>query len=512
MWREEANEMIKHFTVSVDKLRATASECYDMSKHGLLAMFASDERPLNGCYAIYCLFDGAQKDDLIVLKTELKEDEPLEFPSLTPVIPGAAWYEREICDLFGLTPLDHPYLKPLVLHENWPDGLYPLRKDFDIHTAVPEGERKIPVAHAHGEGVFEVPVGPIHAGIIEPGHFRFSQAGEAIIRLDAKLFFTHRGIEKAVEGLTVDQAFYKVERICGACSVSHALSFSQALEGVAGVEIPERAKWIRVLVAELERLYNHVGDVGNLCAGLGFAVGVSNGARLKEYLMRLNEAITGNRFLRGMVIPGGVRMDVPLELLREVTALTGRLQNDFKQVVELLKENDQFLNRIDTTGILPHRAASELGVVGVAARASNIDYDMRRDKPYGGYDQLDFAVPLHHGGDVAARLWVRVDETYESIKIVRQLIEMIPKAPELLKVDIPAVAPYTSGAGWSESARGGNVHWLMMGENNTIYRYFVRSASYPNWPALTIAAPGNIIPDFPLINKSFELCYACLDR
>lgn len=503
--------MIKQFDVAVSSLREAAANCYANGHNGLLAMFANDERPINGAFAVYCLFDGGT-ETVTLLKALLPEDGLLEFPSLTPLIPAAAWYEREISDLFGLTPVGHPYLKPLVLHENWPSGVHPLRKDFLPDAIVPEADRKIPVAHAHGEGVFEVPVGPIHAGIIEPGHFRFSQAGETIIRLDAKLFFTHRGIEKAVEGLTADRAFFQAERICGACTVSHAFSFSQALEGMAGVEITERAKWIRILIAELERLYNHVGDVGNLCAGMGFAVGVSNGARMKERLMRLNEMVTGSRFLRGMIIPGGVAMDIPRELLWEIADTVGKVQADFAETVELLRENDPFLDRVNTTGILPYNSARELGVVGVAARASGVSYDLRRNKPYGGYGEVAFNVPVQRSGDVAARLWVRVDEVPESVRIIRQMLERIPQTADAIKVGIPSIASYKSGLGWSESARGGNIHWLMMGEDNRIYRYFVRSASYPNWPALTVAAPGDIIPDFPLINKSFELCYACLDR
>ncbi|MBP2655440.1 MAG: Ni,Fe-hydrogenase large subunit [Firmicutes bacterium] len=504
--------MIKNFTVSVNNLRAAANACYSKSRHGLLAMFANDERPINGKFAIYCIFDGRNKKEMLLVKAVIDQHAPPEFPSLTPIIPAAAWFEREINDLFGLMPIDNTDLRPLVLHENWPLGVYPMRKDFDPRTVVPEAKKEFPMAHAHGEGVFEVPVGPIHAGIIEPGHFRFSQAGEAIIRLDAKLFFTHRGIEKTLEGMPIKRALFQVERICGACSVSHTLSFSQAVESVAKVEIPERAKLIRILIAELERLYNHVGDVGNLCAGLGFAVGTSNGARLKEYLMRLNETLTGNRFLRGMVVPGGVRNDLPGELLTQIAETIDKLEVDFIQLVELLQENDQFLDRVNTTGILPYQAAKELGVVGVAARASGVDYDLRRDKPYGGYEQIKFEVPLHRSGDVAARLWVRVDEALEATRIIRQMVTRIPVTAKKLKEPIPSIQPYSTGIGWSESPRGGNIHWLMMEEENRIYRYFVRSASYANWPALTVAVPGNILPDFPLINKSFELCYACLDR
>lgn len=504
--------MIKNYTVSAKNLRAAANACYSKSKHGLLAMFANDERQIHGKFAIYCLFDGRNPEEMLSVKALVDDQEAPEYPSLTPIIPAAAWFEREIHDLFGLTALENKDLRPLVLHENWPQGLYPMRKDFAVEAVVPEAHKDFPLAHAHGEGVFEVPVGPIHAGIIEPGHFRFSQAGETTFRLDAKLFFTHRGIEKIVEGQTIEQALFSAERICGACSVSHALSFCQTVESISKAIVPERANVIRVIISELERLYNHIGDVGNLCAGLGFSVGTSHGARLKEHLMRLNDAVTGNRFLRGMIIPGGVRYDLSGGLIEEIYKTLKRTESDFREVVGLLEENDQFLDRVNTTGILPFQAAKELGVVGVAARASGVDYDLRRDKPYSGYAWITCNVPFYRSGDVAARLWVRVDETLESIRIVRQMLERIVLTQTDLAVEIPPLEPYKAGIGWSESARGGNIHWLMTGKDNTIYRYFVRSASYANWPALPVAVPGNIIPDFPLINKSFELCYACLDR
>lgn len=504
--------MSKTFVVKGENLRAAANACASRSRHGLLAMFAADERAQSGCFAIYCLFDGRLPEELVTLKGLVPADGPLEYPSLTPILPAAAWYEREINDMFGIKAAGHPDLRPLALHENWPEGVHPLRKDFDPATEVPAAAKPFPMLHAHGEGVFEVPVGPIHAGIIEPGHFRFSQAGENILRLDAKLFFTHRGIEKALEGKTPDAALPLVERLCGVCGVSHALSFCQALEGMTGTVIPARARWIRVLAAELERLYNHVGDIGNLGAGVGFAVAVSNGARLKESLLRLNEAVAGNRYLRGLVVPGGAAWDVPAGLQREIAAALDRFEPDFAALVGLMKDNDAFLNRINTTGVLPFTAARDLGVVGVAARASGVDWDMRRDKPYGGYDELDFAVPVRHSGDVAARLWVRVDEVAQTVRLIRQALARIAAAGPELAAAVPAAAAGSAGAGWSESARGANLHWLMMGPDNTIWRYFARSASYANWPALTVAAPGNIIPDFPLINKSFELCYACLDR
>jgi Ni,Fe-hydrogenase III large subunit len=417
---------------------------------------------------------------------------------------------REIHDLFGLKPVGHPDLRALVLHENWPDNLYPLRKDFDVKATVPTANRPWHMNGVEGEGVFEVPVGPIHAGIIEPGHFRFSQAGESILRLDAKMFFVHRGIEKAIEGLPLEKAFYQVERISGVCGVSHSLSYCHAIESLAGVEVPVRAQYLRALVAELERLYNHVGDIGNLCAGMGFAVPIMAGARMKEYIMRINEAVTGHRFLRGMVVPGGVRQDITTSLADEISNLLDTLEPDFNEMIGLFSNNDEFLNRVNTTGIVSRQAALDLSVVGVGARASGVDIDSRRDYPYGCYSKLKFEVPVYNTGDVAARLWVRVDEVHQTMKLIRQILVKMPEGA--LKVDIPEITPYSCGFGWSESSQGDCIHWLMVGENNTIYRLFVRAAAYCNWPALTVAAPGNIIPDFPLVNKSYELSYACLDR
>lgn len=500
-------------TVAAANLRAAANVIYRGGKTQLAAMFANDERELSGCFAVYCLFAGreAKTAPFRLLRAAIPAAGPLTFPSLTPLIAAAAWYEREIHDLFGLTPLEHPDLRRLVLHENWPQGLYPLRRDFTLHHVAAAAE-PYPLPQVGGEGVFEVPVGPIHAGIIEPGHFRFSQAGESIIKLEAKLFFTNRGIEKSLEGMPFERALLAVERLCGGCSVSHALSFSQAVESLAELKVPYRAQLLRVIAAELERLYNHIGDVGNLCAGLGFAAGSSHGARIKERLLRLNEAVSGSRFLRGWVVPGGVALNLSAGMASDLVVELAAVETDFRELAALLRENEAFLNRVETTGILPRQAALDLAVTGVAARASGVAADWRHDHPYACYDELDFKVPVYQTGDVAARLWVRIDEAAAAVGIIRQAAALLAAAPPALRLKLPPVTPYQQAFGWSESARGTNIHWLMAGEDNTVYRCFVRSASYANWPSLTVAVPGNIIADFPLINKSFELCYACLDR
>ncbi|HWR30950.1 MAG TPA: NADH-quinone oxidoreductase subunit C [Negativicutes bacterium] len=504
--------MIKTKEVAASGLRAAANAISKGGKIPLHAMFANDERSINGNFCVYVLFSGSEPGDFSMVKGWIADGQPLEFPSITPLLPAAAWYEREIHDLFGITPVGHPDLRPLVLHDNWPQGCYPMRKDFDKNSKgkLEPQERSHP--HVHGEGVFEVPVGPIHAGIIEPGHFCFSQAGENMIHVDPTLFFTHRGLEKSLEGLTAAQAIFRVERTCGACSVSHALSFSQAVESLVPSEIPMRALYIRVLAAELERVYNHVGDVGNICAGIGFAVGTSQGARQKEMLMRFNEELTGGRFLRGLIVPGGVAFDIPGDLIRQASSVINALEKDFEELVEIVQESSGVQDRVRRTGILPRQAAAELSIVGPAARASGMDIDLRRDHPYAAYNQLSFKVPVRIHGDVEDRLLLRVAEVRESCGIIKQALSALAETRGLIKIELEPAASWASGIGWSESARGANFHWVMLDANQKIYRCFIRSASYPNWPALAVAAPGNIIPDFPLINKSFELCYACLDR
>jgi len=498
-------------SIPASKLREVA---YAIRKDGaneetrLVSMFANDERQLDGNFAIYCLFKVGQELELI--RATIGADEKPEFPSLTPELSSAGWYEREIYELYGLKPVGHGDLRPLILHENWPRHLYPMRKDFDVRTEVPMLPDQVAMCGVEGEGVFQTVVGPIHAGIIEPGHFRFSQAGESILRLDARLGWVSRGIEKAVEGKPLEKAFYQVERISGVCSVAHSLAYCHAVESLAGVKVPARAQYLRALVAELERLWNHVGNIGNMCAGMGFAVGVMAGARLREWCMRMNEALTGNRLLRGMVEPGGVRQDITPQLSHAILSLLDRLMPDFEEMLALF-DNDEFANRVVSTGTVPRQWALDLGIVGVGARASGVDMDSRRDMPYGVYPELQFDVPVYTSGDADARLRVRTDEVRETVGLIRQILQQMPPEGDL-RVAIPAIKPYSAGFGWAESEQGEAVHWLMVGENNTIYRLHARAAAYTLWPACAAAGPGNIIPDFPMINKSFELSYACVDR
>jgi Ni,Fe-hydrogenase III large subunit/Ni,Fe-hydrogenase III component G len=435
------------------------------------------------------------------------------FPSVTPHVVAAHWYEREVQDMFGLDPVGHPDPRRLVMHDDWPDGVYPLRKDFDPSVPVPRVEREPHRFHdLHGEGIVEIPVGPYHAGVIEPGHFRFAAVGEVILHLETRLFYTHRGIEKLAEGKSAAHVLQLAERICGACSLSHAVAYCQAVEAVAGVEPPRRAAAIRTLFLELERLYNHIGDLGNICAGIGFAVGASYGAKLKDDLQRLNERLTGNRFLRGVCRLGGVRRDLSAEHLRDLEATLTRASHEFGDFIALVLGSETAVERLATTGCLSKETAQALGAVGVTARASGLDLDCRRDHPHAFYGQLPepTPVPVRDEGDVKARALVRMDEVLVSFTLIRQVVSMLPAGP--LADELGPLPANRSAFSATESPRGENLHWVRTGPDGTIDRYRIRSASYPNWPAVAAAVPGNMVPDFPLINKSFELCYACLDR
>lgn len=494
-------------TVSLDRLVTACTALRDRGGR-LATMVGLDDRARSGTFLLVYVF--ALGDGWVSVETAVDPRNPV-FPSVTPALPAAHWYEREVQDLLGLIPQGHPDPRRLVLHDDWPEGVHPLRKDFDSSIPVPRVEREPHrFHHLHGDGIVEIPVGPIHAGVIEPGHFRFAAVGELVLHLETRLFYTHRGIEKLVEGKTIDQALQIAERICGVCALSHAVAYCQAVEQIASVDIPTRAVMLRTFLLELERLYNHVGDLGNLCSGTGFAVGTSQGAWLKEELQRLNERLVGHRFLRGVCRVGGVRRDLDAAAIADARGTLRRLFPAFQDFRDLLLTNDGFIERTANTGIVPLEAVRDLGAVGVAARAAGLDTDVRRDRPYAGYGALRVPVAVKRTGDVRARMEVRFDETVTAFRLTQELLDAMPDGH--LAAPVGPIPAYAVGCSAVESPRGEDIHWVRTGPDGTIDRYRIRSASFTNWPIVALAVPGNMVPDFPLINKSFELCYSCLDR
>lgn len=502
-------------TVEASQLASTAGV---MSAQGycLFTMVATDERAAEaGAFVLRYVFRQRREPDarLVAIRAVLRSED-LSVASVTPVLSCADWYEREAADMFGIRFTDHPDLRPLVNHGCWPDGVFPLRKDVPAATPVerPSVGQAAPVdawlPRFDNSADMEVPVGPIHAGIIEPGHFRFATIGEDIYKLEARLFYTHRGIEKAVEGLSPQEGLFIAERICGACAASHAVAYAQAVEMALGLMPSRRTRYLRVLIIELERLYNHIGDFGNICAGVGYAFGISQMAILKEHLLRMNEVLTGNRFLRGFVSIHQADIEPDKAVLDGIAVGLPRIIQRFRDIAEAVFDSDSFVDRADTTGVLPHDEALRLGAVGIAARASGVSEDVRRCLPHAAYPEFEFDVITADAGDVLARMKVRFGEVFESAKIIGQVLEGLPDAD----ASDTCASALGVGIGVVESPRGSDVHWICLDSDGRIDRLRVRSASYCNWPAVAVAAPGNIIPDFPLINKSFELCYSCLDR
>jgi Ni,Fe-hydrogenase III large subunit/Ni,Fe-hydrogenase III component G len=470
---------------------------------------ATDERKEQGCFKIWYIFGKPKENVFVIPYIRLKET--FEFPSLTPTIHQAWNHERKIRSFFGLIPIGHPDSRPIILHENWPAEKYPLRKDFEWNTRPEMAQGTYSFQKITGEGIYEIPVGPVHAGIIEPGHFRFSVAGEEIMLLEPRLGFTHKGSEKLFEQLPLNDKIRLSEKLSGDSSFSHSLAFCQTLEQLASISVTRRAEYLRLIFAELERLANHFGDIGAIMLDTGFNFGGSHGTRLREMIMRINERLTGSRFLRGVNLPGGVTRDIDKSDVILIAKELEKIEEDFSEIVEIAEGSASLLNRMKSTGVLQMDVAKDHGAVGVAARAVGIMRDARIDFPYAAYKELGFnSIDTEKDGDVYARFSVRVKEVYSSISIIKKALHAFPDGPIRNSCDLDSIvlAKNAFSIGIVEGWRGDIVYFVTTDEQGNISRVAPRDPSFVNWSLLEYAGPGNIVPDFPLINKSFNLSYS----
>jgi Ni,Fe-hydrogenase III large subunit/Ni,Fe-hydrogenase III component G len=497
--------------VEPDVLPATADRLVAGLGARLASLFATDERVQHAAFVLHQIWLLPRHRTFVRVCARIDPAQP-RFPSIAARHPGANWFEREVMDTFGLVPEGHPNPTRVSLHDDWPEGEWTLRKDFAPDRAVPRVEGALhPFRPVTGEGVFQVPVGPVHAGIIEPGHFRFGVAGEPVLYLQLRLFYAHKGTEKRFERLPWRHGLYLAESVSGDTAVAHALAWAHAIERLAGCEPPPRARHLRVVLLELERLYNHVADIGAIATDVAFAAPAAHAQLLREGLVSLHERLFGSRLLRGTVAPGGVKTDLSVAGREELQAHLRRFQADFESLFTLLIDAGSFTDRVDGTGVLPREAALDLGVAGLAARASGIDEDLRRDHPHDAYESLRFEVPVEEGGDVRARLMVRAREVGQSLAILRQALGGLPDSPLVAPLP-PELPPLAAALGWAEGWRGPCLHWVATDAKGGLARVKVTDPSFRNWPGLAQAVPGNIIPDFPVINKSFNLSYSGNDR
>jgi Ni,Fe-hydrogenase III large subunit/Ni,Fe-hydrogenase III component G len=487
------------------KLTAFADYLQDAVHARPELIVAEDTRLEDNTFTLRYIFELDGAAEFVVASVTVPADNPA-FPSLATRWYLASRFEREIHDLFGLIPTGHPDLRRLPLHQFWPADYHPLLKDAAVRQDFYDDGEAFPFRRVEGEGIYEITVGPVHAGIIEPGHFRFSVDGETIINLESRMYFVHKGIEKLFESATAVEGVKLAERISGDSSVAHALAFCQAVESLAGAAIPPRAAYLRVVLLELERLYNHIADVGAICTDTGFALANAHALRLREDLLRLNARLVGHRLLRGTLRPGGVARDFTAEQITDTLDSIDRVVADFDQIVEIATHNGLVLDRLRGTGRLSTQTAREMQVVGVAARASGIDRDARRDHPFAAYAALSPRIVVHTDGDVWARLMVRVEEAREAARLIVTALETLPVGSLAATLD---VIPNGDGAfGLVEGWRGPIWHWVATGNENTLSRVKIKDPSFANWPALNYAILENIVPDFPLVNKSFNLSYA----
>lgn len=501
-----------HINVELNDMPKICEHIYKNLNARLATIICSDERKNTGGFVIRYVFE---KDGSFIF-IHVSTGQCLSFPSIALHIPAAALYEREIKDMFGLIPTGNPDARPLVLHEHWPEEVFPLRKEFELQTKAKRQEKEYPFLRVQGEGICEIPVGPVHAGIIEPGHFRFSILGENIINLETRLFYTHKGIEKLAESMEPDDALLLSERIAGDESVANSSAFCQAIEKIAQVDITKRAKKIRTIFGELERIYNHVGTLAGISADASFPFGSARLNILKERLMRLNESLSGSRILFGVNRIGGVRCDITDENKKLILENLSEISDDFDRIMIFLKSKSSFMDRLRGTGAIQKKIAHDLGTVGIVARCVGIDIDTRHDHPYGSYYLHNHKTPqelMQHQiemekrtGDALARFEIRIQEVQDSFDIVRESLDL---DNDSLFASIPErLEPFRSSLGWAESHRGQTLHWVMIGENNSIFRYKIRTASFCNWPVIEHAVLNDIVPDFPLVNKSLDLSYS----
>jgi Ni,Fe-hydrogenase III large subunit len=446
---------------------------------------------------VHALFRDEQTADVAVVSHPCVN---ARFVGLGKWRPAAIRLERAIFDLYGLAPQGLNDQRPWIDHGRW--GVkHPLAA-----TVAPRDGAPPPYAFrtAEGEGLHRIPVGPVHAGIIEPGHFLFHAQGETVVRLEERLGYVHRGLEGHAQGKPLAAAARIVARTSGDSTVAYGLAFARAAEAALGVEAPPRAHHLRALMAELERLANHLGDIGAICNDAAFAIMLSHLGTLRERVVQANHACFGHRLLMDRVIPGGVARDLPEDGPAVLRRMVHLVRKDFKRAMTLYENSPSLLDRTTGTGYVPGSLVHRYGAGGFVGRASSRAHDARKTPGYPPYDDLDFDIPVLAEGDVNARIMVRAAEVRQSLNLIDQILATLPGGP--LSVPLPMAAG--EGGAIVESFRGEVVVWLRLNGDGTVARCHPHDPSWFQWPLLEAAIEGNIVADFPLCNKSFNCSYA----
>jgi Ni,Fe-hydrogenase III large subunit/Ni,Fe-hydrogenase III component G len=508
---QEMSDSVAVVTVSSDDLPDAAGILDKVMDARFVISAGTDFREQGRGFRVDHIFSQDRRKTWVVLRAYADAVDP-EVASITPVVPAASWAEREFQDMLGIRAEGHPDPRRLILADDWPEGVHPLRRDFPYNFKPdPVDNVAQPLASPPGKSV-TVPIGPFFPVLEEPCFLKVFCDGEEVVGLDYRGFFNHRGIEKLGDSkLTYNEIPFLAERICGICGMVHSTAYVQAMENASGVQAPPRAKVIRSVVLELERIHSHLLWLGIAGHILGFDTVLMQTWRMREPIMWLMERITGNRKTYGTNLVGGVRMDIPKEVHEDILRVIGEIEREWLKVISAVLDDTPLLMRLSKVGVLPAGQARELGSVGPTGRGSKQLIDVRIDHPYAAYDTIEVRGAFKDTCDVAARTLVRLEETLESIRQVKALLAQMPDGP-IQAMFTEAIPPGLEGISAVEAPRGEVIHYVITGEETRPLRWRVRAPTYANLQALGASLKGMSLADVPIVLGSMDPCFSCTER
>jgi Ni,Fe-hydrogenase III large subunit len=465
---------------------------------------AAGEATLNGLWsdgeAVHLALIEEATAEVLVISLACPE---WRFPSVARTHPPALRLERSIRDLYGIEPEEAPDTRRWLDHGRWG-----VRQPLGGGEPAPSTGDAYVFHEAEGAPLHQIPVGPVHAGIIEPGHFRFSCNGETVVRLEERLGYVHKGLDGLMQGAALEKAVRVAARLSGDSTVAASIAFARAVEAALGLEPRPRAVYLRALMAELERLANHFGDLGAICNDASFSLIHAHCGILREHVLRVADTCFGHRLMMDRVVPGGVAADLAGDGAQAIPTLIRTIRRRFPELVELYDSTASLQNRTVTTGIVKAGLARQYGAGGFVGRASGRAFDARRSLGYPPYPDLRFEVPVRQEGDVDARVWVRIEEVRQSVLLIEQIVGALPAGPFRAELPRPAGSEPTEGVALVEGFRGDILAWVRLAPDGTVAHCHLRDPSWFQWPLLEAAIEGNIVADFPLCNKSFNCSYS----
>lgn len=505
-----------YLTALRESMRELADYLFNTAGARLILSAGTDKSPINGTYEVSYIYS-LDRDNLIVVVKEIVDPADARVPSLTTIIPGADWHEREFRDLLGIVPEGHPDPRRLVVSDDWPEDVYPLRKDVPYNFKPPrvtEAKPPMRAAKEHEKNATVLTIGPFFPTLEEQAYFRLYVEGEEIVGADYRGFYAHRGIEKLTETvLDYNQVPFIAERICGICGFVHSATYCMAVEEAAGIEIPPRAKYIRSIMLELERVHSHLLWTGLAAHYLGFDTVLMQSWRIREPVMWLTEQITGNRKTYGMNLVGGVRRDIDAATADKILTTLDKIEAETKELIAAAVDDNSLKMRLENVGVLTREDARNYCVVGPTARASGVAIDARQDRPYLAYPEVDFKIAVQQGCDIWARTLVRAEETFTAISLIRQLIaKMMKLPPGELMAEVGTIPAWREGVAVVEAPRGECSHYVITGPDNRPYRWRVRASTYPQLQSIPRMLDKMSVADFPIIVGSIDPCFSCTER